>query len=133
MNTVSGSTNPLHLILFSFGFKFGIPEDITMLWDVRYLPNPYWVESLRDRSGREKDVADYAIGSATGQEFLRLLEPLLVFLVKKSREANRTELRLAVGCTGGKHRSVAVVEALQQILQEQPVELSIFHRDIDKR
>jgi RNase adaptor protein for sRNA GlmZ degradation len=132
MNSGSGSAEPLHIILFSFGFKFGIPEDVNMLWDVRFLPNPYWVESMRARSGQEKDVADYVVESPAGQEFLRLMKPLLLFLVQKNQEALKTELRLGVGCTGGKHRSVAVVEALRLALQEQPVQLTIFHRDIDK-
>ncbi|MDR3630176.1 MAG: RNase adapter RapZ [Desulfocapsaceae bacterium] len=128
----AGSTSPLHVILFSFGFKFGIPEDVNLLWDVRFLPNPYWVEALRARTGQEPDVADYAVGGSVGQEFLRLVEPLLIFLVEKNIQAGKDELRLAVGCTGGKHRSVAVVEALGLILGRQSVELTVFHRDIEK-
>jgi RNase adapter protein RapZ len=128
----SGSTKPLHVTLFSFGFKYGIPDDIHLLWDVRFLPNPYWVDALRSRTGLDRDVADYVVGSTAGREFLLLLEPLLLFLVNANALAGKDGLHLAVGCTGGRHRSVAVVEALQQILLKQPVELTVFHRDVEK-
>ena len=128
----TGSTRSLHVTLFSFGFKYGLPGDINLLWDVRFLPNPYWVDALRSRTGLERDVADYVVGSTAGKEFLQLLEPLVLFLVSKNSLAGKEELQLAVGCTGGRHRSVAVVEVLQQILRKQPVELTVFHRDIEK-
>lgn len=123
---------PMHVTLFSFGFKYGVPGDINLLWDVRFLPNPYWVDTLRSRTGLYKDVADYVVGSAEGQEFMKLLEPMVLFLLDMNRLAKKEELRLAVGCTGGRHRSVAVVEALQRILRTQPVELTVFHRDVEK-
>jgi RNase adapter protein RapZ len=132
MTTGNGSTKPLHVTLFSFGFKYGIPENINLLWDVRFLPNPYWVDVLRSRTGQDKDVADYVTGSTPGKEFLQLIEPVVLFFVKMNSLAKKEKLKLAVGCTGGRHRSVAVVEALQQILQTQPVELTVFHRDIEK-
>lgn len=132
MTTEKGSVKPLHVTLFSFGFKYGIPEDINLLWDVRFLPNPYWVDALRSRTGQDRDVADYVAGSTSGKEFLQLIEPVVLFFVKMNSLAKKEELHLAVGCTGGRHRSVAVVEALQQILQTQPVELTVFHRDIEK-
>jgi RNase adaptor protein for sRNA GlmZ degradation len=131
MSAGSGPTKPLHVILFSFGFKYGMPTALNFLWDVRFLPNPYWVEALRPRTGLDKVVADYVIKSETGQGFLQLIEPLVLFLVEKSILVQRQELFLAIGCTGGRHRSVAVVEALQQILRKQPVELTVFHRDIE--
>lgn len=123
---------PLHITLFSFGFKYGPPGDINLLWDVRFLPNPYWVESLRPLTGLEKSVADYVLRSAEGREFIKLIEPLVLFLVEKNILAEKKELHLAVGCTGGRHRSVAVAQALREILQKQPVELTVFHRDIEK-
>ena len=123
---------PLHVVLFSFGFKYGLPQDSNYVWDVRFLPNPYWVQSMRHRTGQEKDVAGYALGNPAGEQFLRLLKPLLLFTVEQFRLAGKTELRLGVGCTGGRHRSVAVVEFLQAMLATQPVVLTVFHRDIDK-
>lgn len=132
MDGRTGSAMPLQVTLFSFGFKYGLPEDINYLWDVRFLPNPFWVAALRERTGREKDVADYAIGNATGREFMDLLGSLVRFLVETSRLTQKESIRLAVGCTGGRHRSVAVVEALRAVVAGEPVELTVFHRDIDK-
>jgi RNase adapter protein RapZ len=132
MREETDSIKPLHITLFSFGFKYGLPGNINLLWDVRFLPNPYWVESLRPLTGLEKSVADYVIRSAEGREFIKLIEPLVLFLVEKNILAEKKELHLAVGCTGGRHRSVAVTQALREILQKQPVELTVFHRDIEK-
>jgi RNase adaptor protein for sRNA GlmZ degradation len=132
MTSQNGSTSTLHVTVFSFGYKFGPPEDVNFLWDVRFLPNPYWVDSLRQRTGREKDVAEYAIGNAAGREFLSLIEPLLIFIIEQQALAKKGNLTIAVGCTGGRHRSVAVVEALRAMLAKQAVELDVFHRDIGK-
>jgi UPF0042 nucleotide-binding protein len=132
MSVGTDPIKPLHLTLFSFGFKYGLPGDINLLWDVRFLPNPYWIESLRPRTGLEKPVADYVLRSEECREFLKLIEPIVLFLVEKNIRIKRQELLLAVGCTGGRHRSVAVAEALREILRGQPIELTVFHRDIEK-
>ena len=132
MTSQTGSTRMLHITLFSFGYKFGLPGDMNLLWDVRFLPNPYWVESLRPRNGRERDVSDYAIDNTAGRKFLQLVEPLLLFLIEQQTQNPNSEFAIAVGCTGGRHRSVAVVEALRAMLEKQPVVLTVFHRDIDK-
>jgi RNase adapter protein RapZ len=132
MSPETDRTKLLHVILLSFGFKYGVPADINILWDVRFLPNPYWIETLRPRTGLEKVVADYVVKSEEGREFLRLIEPLVLFLVEKNTLTKRQELNLAVGCTGGRHRSVAVAEAMREILQRQPVVLTVLHRDIGK-
>lgn len=117
--------------LFSFGFKHGTPE-ADLVWDVRFLPNPYWVAELKERSGQETDVAAYVLNNNVGREFFVLLEPLLVFLCTQHALGKRKELRLAVGCTGGRHRSVAVVESLRKVLDRLPYRLNVFHRDITK-
>ena len=120
----------LPVTLSSFGFKFGLPTTATLVWDVRFLPNPYWLEEMRLLTGLDRGVADYALQGPVGSEFLRLVRPLLVFLVEQNLAAARQEFWLAIGCTGGQHRSVAVVEALRQDLQALPVELTVVHRDI---
>ena len=129
------NNNSFTLVLFSFGFKHGVPLDAQLLFDVRFLPNPYWEEGLRQMSGHDKAVSAYVVGSRAGQEFLDLLKPLLGFVIQESRSALKTELRVGLGCTGGRHRSVAIVESLgvdlPQTLQ-QDLQLSVFHRDIDK-
>ncbi len=118
--------------LFSFGYKHGVPE-ADLVWDVRFLPNPYWVTELRERSGLEEDVAAYALDNETGRDFFTLLEPLLLFLVRQHAGGKRSLLRIGIGCTGGRHRSVAVVEYLKNFLDRSGCNLNVFHRDIEKR
>lgn len=131
----STAKNSFTLVLFSFGFKHGVPVDAQLLFDVRFLPNPYWEEELRQMSGHDEAVSAYVVGSRAGQEFLALLKPLLGFVIQESRGALKTELRVGLGCTGGRHRSVAIVESLGVDLPrtlQQELQLSVFHRDIDK-
>ncbi|WP_163338670.1 RNase adapter RapZ [Desulfopila sp. IMCC35008] len=123
--------NDLEVTLFSFGFKYGAPVDATIVWDVRFLPNPYWEESLRHLTGRDESIKRYVLQSRSGEEFLALLVPLLRFLLRENRTADKKTLRLGVGCTGGHHRSVAVVEHLAELLARDGVSLKIEHRDID--
>jgi UPF0042 nucleotide-binding protein len=126
------SKESLQVVLFSFGFKYGAPTDANMILDVRFLPNPYWVEKLRPETGRVKEVADYVLESDGGRDFIALFKPMLTFLVKQNRSAGKKDLRIAVGCTGGRHRSVAVIENLAVFLQKLSVEHCFFHRDIER-
>lgn len=127
-------SRPQHLrvILYSFGFKYGTPADANLVWDVRFLPNPYWVEELRTKTGKVSEVAEYVLLSAEGQAYLAHLKPLLAFLVEQNREVGKKTLRIAIGCTGGRHRSVAVAEKLAAFLADYPVDLTTFHRDIER-
>ena len=122
----------LQLSLSSFGFKYGLPEEATLVWDVRFLPNPYWVEEMRSKTGLDSDVAAYVLTSTSAIEFFRLIEPLLRFLVEEQCAAGKREIRLAIGCTGGQHRSVAVVERLKELLAPQVADIAVRHRDIHK-
>ena len=120
----------LQLTLSSFGFKYGLPAEANLVWDVRFLPNPYWVEEMRPKTGLDRDVAAYVLTSPSAIEFFRLLEPLLKFLVEQQSLAGKKEMRLAIGCTGGQHRSVAVVERLKELLAPQVANVAVQHRDI---
>ncbi len=122
---------PVHIILFSFGFKYGPPEADTV-FDVRFLPNPYWVPELKPFTGLHQPVAQYVLNNSTGQEFLISVEFFLEFFLGVHQKAGREEIRLAVGCTGGRHRSVAVTESLRRFLDGQPFTADVFHRDIDR-
>lgn len=122
----------LRIVVYSFGFKYGTPVGVNMVWDVRFLPNPYWVEALRAKTGRVGEVAEYVLNSAAGRSFWAHLEPMLDFLVQQNTAAGKKNLRIAIGCTGGRHRSVAVTEKIAICLAGLPVDLAIFHRDIDK-
>jgi UPF0042 nucleotide-binding protein len=126
------STEQLKVVLFSFGFKYGAPADVNVLWDVRFLPNPYWVEKLRPKTGLAHEVAAYVLESDEGKGLVTLLGPMMTFLVEQNRAAGKKNLRIAVGCTGGRHRSVALTEFLIGIIENLPVELTVFHRDIER-
>ena len=113
----------------SFGFKRGIPVDADLVFDVRFLPNPYFVPELRAKNGKDKEISDFALANKSGQEFMALFLPLVEFLVPAYQEAGKISLTIAIGCTGGKHRSVAVSEKLARVLAARPG-LKICHRDI---
>lgn len=121
----------MNIFLFSFGFKHGHPQ-ADLVWDVRFLPNPYWVAELKDHSGLEAEVARYVLDNPTAARFLALLEPLLDFLLAEYSCRGRESLSLAVGCTGGRHRSVALVEHLAVLLAARGPAPRVLHRDIDK-
>lgn len=122
----------LEIVLYSFGFKYGYPVDVNMVWDVRFLPNPYWVPELRPKTGMVKEVAEYVLLSGPGLSFLHYLEPLLQFIIEQNRIVGKKTLRIAIGCTGGRHRSVAVAEKIAAFLVQFPVQLTVFHRDIKR-
>ena len=119
------------ITLYSFGYKHGYPQ-ADLVWDVRFLPNPYWVAELKPFTGKEPQVARYVLENETGTRFLALLEPLLGFLLDEYAGRGREAVTLAVGCTGGKHRSVALVEHLRFFLEGKGLRPQVYHRDIDK-
>ncbi len=125
----------MKITLFSFGFKHGYPN-ANIVWDVRFLPNPYWEDHLRKHSGQEKQVATYVLDNEIGQEFLKHLSSLVTLTVSQHKARRREELRCAIGCTGGHHRSVAVTEYLRTLLSaclDKNDNLTVYHRDIEKR
>ncbi len=121
----------MNITLFSFGFKHGYAEADTV-WDVRFLPNPYWVPELRAHTGLEAPVAAYVLENKTGRDFLAHFDPFISFILRSNEAAGRKELTLAVGCTGGRHRSVAVIDHLQKIIADREFDLKVYHRDITK-
>ena len=121
----------MSLFFTSFGYKFGIPHDTDMILDVRFLPNPYFVNELRPRSGLESEVKEYVLGNVETRMFLDRLYALLEFALPLYEREGKSSLTLALGCTGGRHRSVVLVEELQKRFGENfPVHIK--HRDIDK-
>ncbi|OEU51287.1 MAG: hypothetical protein BA862_02820 [Desulfobulbaceae bacterium S3730MH12] len=126
------SKEVLEVVLFSFGFKYGAPVDVNVIWDVRFLPNPYWVEELRPKTGRVDKVAAYVLESDEGRGFLSLLKPMTTFLIEQNSAAEKKNLHMGIGCTGGRHRSVAVTEALSDFLEGLSIEHTIYHRDIER-
>ena len=116
----------------SFGFKYGIPMDADMVLDVRFLPNPFYVEELRPQTGMDAPVRDYVLGSDTAQDFLDRLCGMIDFLLPQYAEEGRYGLTIAVGCTGGRHRSVAVAKALADHLIEMGEDVQFSNRDLEK-
>lgn len=116
----------------SFGFKYGIPRDADMVFDVRFLPNPFYVESLKEKNGTQKEVADFVFQFLQTREFTRKLEDMLLMLIPHYMEEGKTELVIAIGCTGGQHRSVAIAEEISSLLQKNAFKTIIRHRDMLK-
>ena len=120
------------MTVLSFGFKYGIPVDADLVFDVRFLPNPYYVENLRKKTGNEKEVQDYVMNCEEAGEFLNKIEDLLVFLVPLYIKEGKNQLVIAVGCTGGKHRSVTVANGIYERLKGLGYSAKAEHRDIEK-
>lgn len=118
--------------LVSFGFKRGIPYGSDLLFDVRFLPNPHFVPGLREKTGQDDEIVAYLESQADYAELIDRLAELLAFLMPKYRNENRSYLSVAVGCTGGRHRSVAVCEKLRGKLEELGFPARVIHRDIGK-
>ena len=125
-----GGQQALQVGLVSFGFKHGPPQEADILFDVRFLPNPFFVPELRPLTGVDQTVAAYVLDSISAQEFLARLLPLLRFLIPQYQQEGKAYLTIGIGCTGGQHRSVAVAERLRHLLQEQTETISITHRDL---
>lgn len=116
----------------SFGYKHGLPTDVDLVFDCRFLPNPHWVEELRPQSGLDAPVRDYVFAHRLSEAFLARVTELLELLVPAYRDEGKAYLTIAVGCTGGRHRSVAIAEELTRRLTEHQVRARVIHRDIDK-
>ena len=128
----SGAGSRLQLNVLSFGFKYGLPVDADLVADVRFLPNPHWVPELRPHTGRDAAVRDYVLAQDGATEFLDRYEGLLRLVFEGyAREGKRYAL-LAVGCTGGKHRSVAMSEQLAARLAGEGVDVQVVHRDLGR-
>lgn len=122
----------LQVSLISFGYKFGAPRDADLVLDCRILPNPHWVEELRPLPGTDERVRDYVKGHQPYREFLRRLRSLLGFMVPGFVAEGKSYLTIAIGCTGGRHRSVVVAEDLAIFFREKGLPVSVDHRDLDR-
>ncbi len=118
--------------IVSFGYKHGLPLDVDLVFDCRFLPNPHWVEELRPQSGLDQPVRDYVCAQPETGEFLARLDDLLALLLPAYVKEGKTYLSIAVGCTGGRHRSVVMAEELAGLLRKQGFEPMVKHRDLSK-
>lgn len=126
------SARQMALFFTSFGYKFGIPHDADMIFDARFLPNPHFVNELRLKPGTDPEVRDYVLGNAETQKFLGRLYELLVFSLPLYEREGKSSLTVAIGCTGGRHRSVVLVEELQRRLSDGRFRIHVKHRDVEK-
>lgn len=122
----------LNITLVSFGFKHGLPMDADLVFDVRFLPNPHYQEALKELTGEEQAVRDYVMGWTMTHQFIKKLKDLLAFLVPCYIDEGKTQLIVGVGCTGGKHRSVTIVNLLATFFSDLGQNVSTLHRDINK-
>jgi UPF0042 nucleotide-binding protein len=126
------SANEMTVSVTSFGFKYGLPLEADLVFDVRFLPNPFYVEGLRPQTGLDAGVADYVFASPTAQELMGHLRGLMDFLLPHFVEEGKSALVIAVGCTGGRHRSVAVTHALCEYIQGLGYAAGETHRDMTR-
>ena len=123
----------LYISVLSFGFKYGIPADADLVFDVRFLPNPYYIEELRPKSGNDKEVRDYVMQNKKAKVFLEKLSDMVEFLIPNYILEGKTQLVIGIGCTGGKHRSVTLANELFWVLSKnENYGVRIEHRDIGK-
>ncbi|WP_219108188.1 RNase adapter RapZ [Austwickia sp. TVS 96-490-7B] len=126
------ATTRLRIALVSFGFKYGVPLDADLVFDMRFLPNPYWIPALRNHTGRDEEVSNFVLSQPGATEFVErfagLMEPMLAGYLSEGRRY----ITVAIGCTGGKHRSVAIAERLAQRLRTPEVATILFHRDLGR-
>lgn len=127
-----GGEAPLRATVLSFGFKYGIPVDADVVLDARFLPNPHWVDELRPQTGLDADVNDYVLEFPQAREFLDRATGLLDLMAAGYLQEGKRYVTIAVGCTGGKHRSVAMAENLAARLVRQGVETLVVHRDLGR-
>jgi UPF0042 nucleotide-binding protein len=116
----------------SFGFKRGLPLEADLVFDVRFMPNPFYIDELRPKIGLDREVADYVFSFPQTREYIKRVESLLDFSLPLYVEEGKTSLVIAVGCTGGHHRSVAVAHALAESIRQKGYSVTEFHRDVER-
>ena len=120
----------MRVTLMSFGFKYGLPQGMDMLFDVRFLPNPHFIPELRGLTGKDMPVSKFVLDKDVTQEFLQRIKELLGFLVPHYKKEGKAYLTIGVGCTGGRHRSTAIVERLADMLRDEIPDVNVLHRDL---
>lgn len=128
--TEPGPQRTMRVAVTSFGYKHGVPRDIDLCFDVRFLPNPHWVAELRPKRGTDPEVFDYVMGNPDGAAFFKKLTEMLNFLVPRYVREGKSYLSIGIGCTGGHHRSVAIAQALGDTLENKGLDVAVRHRDV---
>ena len=127
-----GEKREMNVSVTSFGFKYGIPIEADLVFDVRFLPNPYYIEGLRHLTGLDEAIRSFLFSYQQTKDFMKYLDRLLAFLLPQYEEEGKTALVIAIGCTGGKHRSVAVTRAVAEFIKQRGYAASENHRDMTR-
>lgn len=114
----------------SFGFKYGVPQNIDLLFDARFLPNPNFVPELKELNGTDKRVSSYVFKYKISDDYVKKVKGLINFVLPLYLKEGRTYVTIGIGCTGGNHRSPAIVERLSKLIKRYPIEVNIIHRDL---
>ncbi|HEY3834613.1 MAG TPA: RNase adapter RapZ [Acidimicrobiia bacterium] len=122
----------LQTSILSFGYKHGLPIDVDMVLDCRFLPNPHWIEELRPKSGLDPAVRDYVLAQRESKAFLKELDRLFALLIPAYEREGKSYLAIGIGCTGGRHRSVVMAEELARLLARRGTHARVHHRDVDR-
>lgn len=122
----------INITVMSFGYKYGLPQDSDLVFDVRFLPNPFYIEELKSFTGNDKNVQDYVMGFDTTSTFIEKLKDMLFFLLPHYIKEGKSNLVISIGCTGGKHRSVTISNHIAKILSNENYRVLLNHRDVDK-
>ncbi len=126
------TSEPFSITLFSFGYKYDPPKEVNFLFDVRFLANPFHDKNLRSFTGLKSCISDFVLNNDSGRECLQHLHAITAFHATQLHQSGKKELQIAIGCTGGHHRSVAVTESLAKLLKKTFSTVNHFHRDITK-
>lgn len=129
----SGDSRPLSVSMLSFGYRYGVPAEVDMVFDVRFLANPNYVPRLKQRTGNHTKVIEYVMKSPTSRRFVEKIEDLLDFLLPEFKKEGKSYLTLAFGCTGGRHRSVVLANLLGKHLKDKGFDTTVSHRDIRRK
>ncbi len=127
-----GAEEKININIVSFGYKHGIPEESDLVFDVRFLPNPYYIPEMKNHTGLDRDVSQYVMGFEEAKVFLQKLTDIAEYLIPLYEKSGKDFVRISIGCTGGHHRSVAVAETLLKVLQKDGYNVSVEHRDLEK-
>lgn len=123
---------PFKVSVISFGYKHGLPANTDLMFDVRFLSNPFYHKKLQLLSGNDKPVQDFVFKQSAAKKFLKLIFPLLNFTLSQFQKKGRRHVTIAVGCTGGRHRSIALANKIYQFLTQKKYRVSVEHRDINR-
>uniref|UniRef100_A0A7C3UXM2 RNase adapter RapZ n=1 Tax=candidate division WOR-3 bacterium TaxID=2052148 RepID=A0A7C3UXM2_UNCW3 len=127
-----GKGRVFYINIIAFGFKYGIPENCDLIFDIRFLPNPYFIDDLRTLTGRDKKVKDFVLRNRNTKKFLSLLKELLLYLLEQYKKEGKIYLTIGFGCTGGKHRSIVIADYISDFLSRNFEDVRIIYRDLGR-